>query len=248
MKRILVAEDEAAIREGLADLLESEGFAVTAVSDGEAAIGAWRAGGIDLALLDIMMPKASGYDVCRAVRMTDSRLPVVFLSAREEEIDKVLGLELGADDYIVKPFGVRELVARVKAALRRSEPDTASRAGIGPTQPFTFGDCTVDPRSFTVEFRRRDEGDAGDKASSEATTERQELSSREVDLLRFFYANPETVHSRDDLLERFWGVSYGGTTRTLDQHIAKLRQKVERDPANPRHILTVHGTGYRFRT
>lgn len=239
MKRILVAEDEGAIREGLADLLESEGFAVTAVSDGEAAINAWRAGGIDLALLDIMMPKASGYDVCRAVRKSDARLPVVFLSAREEEIDKVLGLELGADDYIVKPFGVRELVARVKAALRRSEADAASRAGIGPARPFTFGDCTVDPRSFTAEIRRRDEVDA--------KTERQDLSAREVDLLRFFYANPETVHSRDDLLERFWGVSYGGTTRTLDQHIAKLRQKVERDPANPRHILTVHGTGYRFR-
>ncbi len=241
MKRILVAEDEAAIREGLVDLLESEGFAVTAVSDGEAAIDACRSPGVDLALLDIMMPKASGYDVCRAIRMYDSRLPVVFLSAREEEIDKVLGLELGADDYIVKPFGVRELVARVKAALRRSEGDTACRAGIGPTRPFTFGDCTVDPRSYTVELRAR--GGAGE----EGEPKRQELSAREVDLLRFFYANPETVHSRDDLLERFWGVSYGGTTRTLDQHIAKLRQKIERDPANPRHILTVHGTGYRFR-
>lgn len=235
MKRILVAEDERAIREGLADLLESEGFAVTAVADGDAAIAAWKEGGVDLALLDIMMPKTSGYDVCREIRKTDARIPVVFLSAREEEIDKVLGLELGADDYIVKPFGVHELVARVKAALRRVDLDGAPRAGVGPTQPFSFGDCSVDPQRFTLELSR------------DGKTERLELSSREVDLLRWFFAFPETVHAREALLERFWGVSYGGTTRTLDQHIAKLRQKIERDPANPRHILTVHGTGYRFR-
>src|SRR5574344_1842130 len=121
MKRILIAEDELAIREGLVDLLESEGYAVTAVADGEAAVAAWKAGGIDLALLDIMMPKLSGYDVCREIRKGDVRVPVVFLSAREEEIDKVLGLELGADDYVGKPFGVRELVARIKVALRRAD-------------------------------------------------------------------------------------------------------------------------------
>lgn len=235
MKRILIAEDERSIREGLVDLLESEGYAVTVTGDGEAALAAWRSGGIDLALLDIMMPKLSGYDVCREIRKADSLVPVVFLSAREEEIDKVLGLELGADDYIVKPFGVRELVARVKAALRRSGTDTSPRAGVGPNEPFSFGDCAVDPRRFFVDLSR------------DGTVERHELSSREVDLLRFFYANPETVHTRDALLERFWGVAYGGTTRTLDQHIAKLRQKIERDPANPRHILTVHGAGYRFR-
>jgi len=235
MKRILIAEDEMAIREGLSDLLEGEGYAVTAAGDGDAAIAAWRAGGIDLVLLDIMMPKMSGYDVCREIRKTDSLVPVVFLSAREEEIDKVLGLELGADDYIVKPFSVRELVARVKAALRRAGNDGSSHAGVGPTQPFSFGTCTVDPLRFILELSRDGE------------VERHGLSSREVGLLRFFYANPETVHTRDALLERFWGVSYGGTTRTLDQHIAKLRQKVELDPANPRHILTVHGAGYRFR-
>lgn len=235
MKRILVAEDERAIREGLVDLLESEGYAVTAVADGEAAVSAWRAGGIDLALLDIMMPRMSGYDVCREIRKADESLPVVFLSAREEEIDKVLGLELGADDYVVKPFGVRELAARVKAALRRADRDGTPRAGAGSTQPFSFGDCVVDPLRFCVEVSRG------------GSVERRELSAREVDLLRWFYSNPETVHSRDALLERFWGVSYGGTTRTLDQHIAKLRQKIEADSANPRHILTVHGTGYRFR-
>lgn len=235
MKRILVAEDETAIREGLVDLFESEGYAVTAVADGEAAVRAWREGGIDLALLDIMMPKMSGYDACREIRKADPLVPVIFLSARDEEIDKVLGLELGADDYVAKPFGVRELAARVKAALRRSGAEGPSRAGVGPTQPFSFGACAVDPARYLAELSR------------DGSVERHDLSSREVDLLRFLYANPETVHTRDALLERFWGVAYGGTTRTLDQHIAKLRQKVELDPANPRHILTVHGAGYRFR-
>ncbi len=235
MKRILVAEDERPIREGLVDLLESEGYAVTAVADGESAVTAWKEGGIDLALLDIMMPRLSGYDVCREIRKSDALTPVVFLSAREEEIDKVLGLELGADDYVVKPFGVRELAARVKAALRRAGADRNAPDDVGPTSAFSFGECTVDPRRFFVEVSRGD------------GVERHDLTGREVDLLRWFYANPETVHSRDALLERFWGVSYGGTTRTLDQHVAKLRQKIERDCANPRHILTVHGTGYRFR-
>lgn len=236
-KRILIAEDEKAIREGLVDLLESEGFAVTAVADGEAAIIAWKGGGIDLALLDIMMPKLSGYDVCKEIRKRDSRLPVVFLSAREEEIDKVLGLELGADDYIVKPFGVRELVARVRAVLRRFDAVFSERpSGDGrPALPFSFGDCVVDPVRFTVEVTRG------------GRTTVHDLLSREVDLLYWFYTNSDVVHSRESLLERFWGVSYGGTTRTLDQHIAKLRQKIEHDTANPLHILTVHGVGYRFR-
>lgn len=234
MKRILIAEDEIAIREGLVDLLESEGYAVTAVADGEAAVEAWKAGGIDLALLDIMMPHLSGYDVCREIRKRDTVVPVVFLSAREEEIDKVLGLELGADDYVVKPFGVRELVARIKAALRRSESTAATHGPAGSPEPFSFGDCLVDPARYTVTVSRG----SGERV--------HELSARELGLLRWFYENPGTVHSRDSLLEQFWGVSYGGTTRTLDQHIAKLRQKIEQDTDEPRHILTVHGTGYRF--
>ncbi|NLE27772.1 MAG: response regulator transcription factor [Clostridiaceae bacterium] len=234
MKRILIAEDEPAIREGLVDLLESEGYAVTAAADGEAAVEAWNAGGIDLALLDIMMPRLSGYDVCREIRKRDTTLPIVFLSAREEEIDKVLGLELGADDYVVKPFGVRELVARVKAALRRAELGDAAHGPAGSPEPFSFGDCLVDPARYTLTVSR----DGGESV--------HELGARELGLLRWFYDNPETVHSRDSLLERFWGISYGGTTRTLDQHIAKLRQKIEHDTAEPRHILTVHGTGYRF--
>jgi DNA-binding response OmpR family regulator len=234
MKRILIAEDETAIREGLSDLLETEGYGVTAVGDGGAALDAWRKGGVDLVLLDIMMPILSGYDVCREIRKTDGGIPVVFLSAREEEIDKVLGLELGADDYIVKPFGVRELAARIKAALRRGE-GTHAQDKTGTPASFSFGECVIDPVRFCADVNR------GGKPVS------FDLSSREVDLLRHFHAHPEAVHTREDLLERFWGMSYGGTTRTLDQHIAKLRQKIEEDPANPRHILTVHGAGYRFR-
>lgn len=234
MKTILVAEDEGAIREGLTDLLESEGYAVIPAADGEAALSVWKEGRVDLALLDIMMPKLSGYDVCREIRKTNEGIPVIFLSARDEEIDKVLGLELGADDYIVKPFGVRELAARVKAALRRSD-----KAGIHPrgsdTASFTFGDCTVDPLRLTLHVIRKN-----DERSFDVTV-------REVDLLRWFFSHPDMVHTRESLLERFWGVRYEGTTRTLDQHIAKLRQKIEQNCAKPRHILTVHGAGYRFR-
>ena len=228
MKRILLAEDELPIREGLTDLLENEGYGVDAAEDGERAVALFEKAKPDLVILDIMMPKLSGYDVCKMIRSRDAAVPVMFLSAKEEEIDKVLGLELGADDYIVKPFGVRELLARIKAALRRAE---AQSSAAPDTQPFSFGPCTVDPGRFIL------------CKDGEET----ELSEREVLLLRFFCGSPEKVHTRTDLLDRFWGIEYSGTTRTLDQHIAKLRQKIEDDPANPAHILTVHGSGYRFR-
>jgi DNA-binding response OmpR family regulator len=230
MIRILIAEDEEPIREGLTDLFEAEGFAVLPAADGNEAVRIFRNDGCDCALLDIMMPGVSGYDVCRVIRESDLHLPVLLLSAREEEIDKVLGLELGADDYIVKPFGVRELVARVRAVLRRAERADES----GPpnlSAQFAFGNCTVDTSRYTLK-----------KEGAEI-----ELTAREVDLLSWFYANPDVVHTRDDLLLRFWGTGYGGTTRTLDQHIAKLRRKIEDNPARPAHILTVHGAGYRFR-
>lgn len=228
MKRILIAEDEQPIREGLADLLESEGYAVDSAKTGTEAVSLFASANPDLVLLDIMMPGMNGYDVCKYIRSRDNAVPVLFLSAKEEEIDKVLGLELGADDYIVKPFGVRELLARIKAALRRGE---SPKGRVTPAQPFSFGGMTVDPGRFILV-----------RNNTEAA-----LTEREVSLLEFFFSHPETVHHRNDLLERFWGSGYAGTTRTLDQHIAKLRQKIEEDPAKPRHILTVHGTGYRFR-
>ena len=232
--RILIAEDEKPIREGLSDLLSEEGYMVLTADNGEAALEVYNSREVDLAVLDIMMPKLSGYDVCREIRKKNDALPIIFLTAREEEIDKVVGLELGADDYIVKPFGVRELLARIKTVLRRSDRGSAGKniQGNGIAEkPFSFGACIVDPVHFTIS----------------RNNEIFELSGREIELLSCFYEHPDEVLSRNYLLDKFWGIEYSGTTRTLDQHIAKLRQKVEADPAIPRHIITVHGTGYRFK-
>lgn len=232
MIKILLAEDERPIREGLSDLLLSEGYKVITAANGTEALEVYKAREIDLAILDIMMPKLSGYDVCREIRRADPCLPIIFLSAKEEEIDKVVGLELGADDYIVKPFGVKELLARIRTVLRRAEMYSDSAPAGKPVSagPFSFGDCTVDPSSFSL-------------ARMGQTIA---LSSRELELLNYFYEHPGAVLSRDHLLDKFWGAGYMGTTRTLDQHIVKLRQKIEADPSSPKHILTVHGTGYRF--
>ena len=232
MIKILVAEDEQPIREGLVDLLETEGYKAVSAENGKKALDLYRSENIDLALLDIMMPEKSGYDVCREIRKTDEQLPIIFLTAKEEEIDKVVGLELGADDYIVKPFGVRELLARIKTVLRRSKTAACSSeaANSGKKQIYSFGSCTVNTVKFKLER---------DVAGFD-------LSEKEVNLLSYVYDHENEVLSRDHLLDKFWGIEYSGTTRTLDQHIAKLRQKVEKDPARPEHIITVHGTGYRF--
>ena len=230
MIKILVAEDELPIREGLVDLLETEGYKAVPAENGSRALEIYREGDIDLALLDIMMPEMSGYDVCREIRKENEYIPVIFLTAKEEEIDKVVGLELGADDYIVKPFGVRELLARIKTVLRRSmnsQPHTSPQARRGS---ILFGNCRFD----TVKY------------SLERDGEKYDLSEKEVNLLVYFHDHENEVLSRDHLLDKFWGIEYSGTTRTLDQHIAKLRQKVEKKPAEPDHILTVHGTGYKF--
>ena len=229
MIKILIAEDEKLIREGLADLLSSEGYEILSAENGLKALELYNSRVVDLAVLDIMMPGLSGYEVCREIRKKNGKLPIIFLSAKEEEIDKVVGLELGADDYIVKPFGVRELLARIRTVLRRvndNSSDDKLRAA-----SFSFGRCSVDPVCFTV------------KRGAETLP----LSEREVELLTYFYNHPGAVLTRDHLLDKFWGIEYSGTTRTLDQHIAKLRQKIEEDPALPHHIITVHGTGYRFR-
>jgi len=225
---ILVAEDDTHIRNGLVDTLESEGYQTTPAKNGKEAIDLFESGTFDLVLLDIMMPALSGYEVCRAIRKKDEQVPVIMLTAKSEEIDKVLGLELGADDYITKPFGVRELLARIGAVLRRSRRNPPMIKEEGGR--FRFGPAEIDGRQYRVRIQ--------DKSF--------DLSDRELKLLYYFRANPDAVLSRDELLNAVWGIEYYGTTRTLDQHIARLRKKVEPHPSSPQVITTAHGVGYRY--
>jgi DNA-binding response OmpR family regulator len=227
--KILVVEDDPSILTGVIDLLESEGYSVCCANDGNDGYTMYEKEHPDLVLLDVMMPGKSGYDVCRQIRSKDSSTPVLMLTAKGQEIDKVIGLELGADDYIVKPFGIHELLARIRAALRRvSVQNCSDNDQRGPQ--IAFGDVTIDPSKLQgtnngISF---------------------ELTARELHMLQLFCKHDGQVLGRDTLLDKIWGVRYEGTTRTLDQHIAKLRQKIEKDPANPVHIKTVHGMGYRF--
>ncbi|MGB0743837.1 MAG: response regulator transcription factor [Opitutales bacterium] len=228
-KHILIAEDDASIRIGLVDILEGEGYRVTVAGNGEDALKSFQSETPDLAILDIMMPKLSGYDVCRAIRKENDALPIIMLSAKSEEIDKVLGLELGADDYITKPFGVRELLARVSAALRRSAARSVPTE-LNKESTVHFGDILLD--------RTRRQLLMGERELA--------LTQLEFRLLEAFIENADRALSRDELLNAAWGIDYQGTTRTLDQHVSQLRHKIEPDPAKPRFILTVHGYGYRY--
>jgi DNA-binding response OmpR family regulator len=225
-QKLLVVEDDPAILTGLVDLLEGEGFAVVRATTGPEALARHAEGPQDLVLLDVMIPEKSGYDVCREIRRTDPVTPIIMLTAKGQEIDRVVGLELGADDYVVKPFGANELVARVRAVLRRGRP----RKSHSDETPLRFGDVSVDPRTMR-----------GTRAGRQF-----EVSRREVALLQLFVSREGQALDRFTIMDEVWGVRYEGTTRTLDQHIAGLRKKVEKDPSHPRHITTVHGTGYRF--
>jgi two-component system alkaline phosphatase synthesis response regulator PhoP len=223
--KILVVDDEPSIRELVRFNLEKEGYAVIEAGDGPQALQLAQTQRPDLVLLDLMLPGVDGFTVCR--RLNDTLgVPVIMLTARGEEVDRVLGLELGADDYVTKPFSPRELVARVKAVLRRSEraPEHEAPAVV------QAGPLRIDPamRMVTV------------------GTDRVELTPREFDLLTLLAGNPGRVFSRQFLLENLWGYDFLGDMRTVDVHIRHLRQKVEEDPANPVLIETVHGLGYRF--
>jgi len=231
-EKILVVDDEEAILLGVGDLLASEGYRVSTARDGREALERFAADRPDLVLLDVMMPEMSGYDVCRAIRRTDPLTPVLMLTAKSEEVDKVVGLELGADDYVVKPFGTGELTARVHAALRRATVRASRLDGRADLTAIAFADVEIDPRTLK-----------GRRGAHEFA-----VTPREVHLLRLFAGHEGEALDRATILEDVWGVRYEGTTRTLDQHIVKLRQKIEADPANPRHILTVHGVGYRFQS
>jgi DNA-binding response OmpR family regulator len=229
--RILLAEDDANIRLGLVATLESEGYAVTAAGDGVQALRLFPQEKFDLVLLDVMMPGKSGYEVCRELRAHGATAPVLFLTAKGEEIDKVVGLKLGADDYVTKPFGVHELLARVEALLRRArQRDQPTGAGAVLPPVFQFGAAEIDRRRFTAFVPGRGA---------------MPVTARELKLLEVFAAHPGEVLTRDALLNAVWGVDYFGTTRTLDQHVAQLRKKVELEPESPVAIVTVHGVGYR---
>jgi len=228
--RILIAEDDSNIRLGLIATLESDGCVVTAASDGAQALQLFPQQKFDLVVLDVMMPKQSGYDVCRAIRSGGSQVPILFLTAKGEEIDKVVGLKLGADDYVLKPFGVHELLARVEALLRRARTSGPVLAMPELPPEFSLGTAVIDRRKFSVSVAGR-------------TTA---LTARELKLAEVFAAHPGEVLTRDALLNAVWGVDYYGTTRTLDQHVAQLRKKVEPVPDEPKFVVTVHGVGYRY--
>jgi DNA-binding response OmpR family regulator len=228
VERILVVEDDPAILLGLQDLLTGEGYRVDAARDGKQALELYREHNPDLVLLDIMIPVLSGYEVCRRIRKLDALTPILMLTAKGQEPDKVAGLEMGADDYVVKPFGVGELLARVRALLRRSSAGNARE--LTKSVPFRFGNAEIDPQRLQ-----------GNKGGSTFA-----LTARELELLSLFHNHPGQVLSRSLILDEIWGICYEGTTRTLDQHIANLRKKIEHDPARPRTIVTVHRVGYRF--
>jgi len=226
MRDILIAEDNELLCKGIAAALRSERYSVRTVGDGEAVLAALAEKKPDVLILDIAMPKRDGLSVCRIIRKQDPRLPILMLTAKAEEADKIEGLSIGADDYLTKPFSIGELLARIAALLRRAL--LSARPKAEETGRFRFGGCTVDPQTLTV--TRPD----GTTAS---------LLARELGFLELFASNPNRVFERNDLLDRFWGVSYYGSTRTLDTRLAALRQKLGPDGAR---IESVHGVGYRY--
>jgi len=225
--KVLIAEDDPHTRAGLEEILEAEGYEVYTAKDGKDALQLFRKESPDFICLDIMMPGTSGYDVCREIRRADSNVPVIFISAKSEEIDTVIGLELGADDFIVKPFGVKEVVARIRAVTRRRF--TTAKAAAEPSS-FKLGDLDV----FPAELRARRAGTA------------IELSLRDIKILSLLHENRGAVISRDTFFNRCWGLDHMPNSRTLDQHIAQLRKRIEVDAKNPAIVRTVHGVGYRY--
>ena len=227
--KILVVEDDPHILLGLEEVLNSEGFAVASCNRGDLAVEAVTKQRPALIVLDVMLPGLSGYDVCRQLRAKKISTPILMLTAKGQEIDKVVGLDLGADDYVTNPFGVRELLARIQALLRRGGSGVAEKSA-GDEVAFTIGGATVDPKTFQLKRGKAVE----------------ELTARELKLLQLFYAHAGEVLSRDRLLNEVWGYNYYGTTRTLDQVIVQLRKKLGDNGGEPKHLLTVHGVGYKL--
>lgn len=230
--QILVIEDEPDLRAGLQHNLELEGYKVQVAADGREGLRKAREGQASLVLLDLMLPEMPGLEVLKHLRDTGHETPIIIISAKGQDRDKVQGLELGADDYLTKPFGLSELLARIRAVLRRTQ--TGAKAGVGEKSKASgvmkFPELVVDWRRFTV---TRDDTEV-------------QLSRYEAEILRMLIEHRGEVVSRQDLLRKVWGYVHLPTTRTVDNHIARLRKKLENDVENPKHVVTVHGLGYRF--
>ena len=224
MPNVLLIEDEEGLGEAIEYQLQREGYQVSRATDGREGLTRFQTSGADLVLLDLMLPGMPGEDICKQIRRTSS-VPIIMLTARDTELDKVLGLELGADDYITKPFSTRELLARMKAVLRRSAPETAGRSAV-----LEGGGIRLDAERFEVTVRGQP----------------VHLPRKEFELLELLMENPSRVLTRETLIETVCGSDYFGDTRTLDVHIKRLRAKCEVDPHDPKHLQTVRGLGYKF--
>ncbi|MHC5036013.1 MAG: response regulator transcription factor [Planctomycetota bacterium] len=225
METILVVEDDRSIALGLEKNLRYEGYRVLRAEDGKKGLELAIDAKPDLVILDVMLPKINGYDVCRTLRKSEIFVPIIMVTAKDQEIDKIMGLELGADDYITKPFSVGELVARVKAQLRRKKVYEGE-----DVETFAFGDVEIDFVGASVSRKKKV----------------LDLSFREFELLKFMVRNASKALSREEILNKVWGYDYYGTQRTIDNFITKLRQKLEKNPDKPKHFLTVRGVGYKF--
>lgn len=224
MTRILIVEDEPDMRRGIQDNLEFEDFQTVATGNGNEGLRLASKENFDLIILDLMLPGMDGMDVCRKLREAGSTTPIIMLTARGAESDKIDGLESGADDYITKPFNLRELLARIKAILRRIQPDHSS------LKEYKFGNVVLD----------------FDKYSAMKNGQEVELSPREFEMMRVFIEHENEIVTREQFLQQVWGYTHFPATRTVDNHIVKLRQKLENDPENPQHIITIHRMGYKF--
>ncbi|MDQ4093925.1 MAG: response regulator transcription factor [Actinomycetota bacterium] len=227
MTRVLIVEDEESFADPLAFLLRKEGFSTAVATTGSAALEEFDRNGADIVLLDLMLPGMSGTDVCKQLRAR-SAVPVIMVTARDSEIDKVVGLELGADDYITKPYSARELIARIRAVLRRGG-DVEGDAALGPSV-LEAGPVRMDVERHTVTVAGQEIG----------------LPLKEFDLLEYLLRNVGRVLTRGQLIDRVWGADYVGDTKTLDVHVKRLRSKIERDPSSPQHLVTVRGLGYKY--
>jgi two-component system response regulator RegX3 len=224
MTRVLVVEDEQNLREPLVYLLQKEGYDVIEAEDGNAAVENFRTMGADLILLDLMLPGLSGNEVCRTIR-AESQVPIIMVTAKDTEIDKVVGLEIGADDYVTKPYSTRELLARMKAVLRRNSEPQLVEHGVLRAGPVVMD---IERHLVTVNGQKT------------------QMPLKEFELLELLMENVNRVLTRGQIIDRVWGSNYFGDTKTLDVHVKRIRSKIEDDPARPRHLMTVRGLGYKF--